>query len=43
MSLVALVLNHHYLEFNGTYWRQMRGTVMGSNFAVAYACLFLCV
>lgn len=43
MSLASLVLNHHYLEFNDTYWRQIRRTAMNSNFAVVYACLFLCV
>lgn len=42
LSLASLVLNHHYLEFNGAFWRQTRGTAMGSNFAVVYACLFLC-
>ena len=42
MTLAALVLEHHYLEFDGKYWRQIKGTAMGSNFAVVYACLFLC-
>ena len=42
MTLAGLVLEHHYLEFNGKYWRQVQGTAMGSNFAVVYACLFLC-
>jgi hypothetical protein len=42
MSLARLVLKHHYLEFDGAYWKQIRGTAMGSNFVVVYACLFLC-
>lgn len=40
MALASLVLNHHYLKFNGTYKCQIRGTTIGSNFAVIYAWLF---
>ena len=42
MTLSALVLEYHFLEFNATYWHQIRGIAMGSNFVVVYACLFLC-
>ena len=42
MTLSALVLEYQFLEFNSTYWRHIRGTSMGSNFFVVYACLFLC-
>lgn len=42
MALATLILKNHYLEFNNGYWLQIRGTAMGSNFAVVYACLFLC-
>ena len=42
MSLASLTLHQHYLTFNGGCWQQMRGTTMGSNFAVVYACLCLC-
>lgn len=38
MSCAPLVLNHHYLEFNGTCWHQIQGTIMNSNFTMAYAC-----
>lgn len=42
VSAAELVLRWHFLEFNGSFYRQIRGTAMGSNFAVVYACLFLC-
>ena len=42
MSLASLTLQHHYLEFNGGFWQQICRTAMGSNFAIVYACLFLC-
>lgn len=41
-TLAELVLTHHFLEFDGAFYKQVRGTAMGSNFAVVYACLFLC-
>ncbi|XP_057836802.2 uncharacterized protein LOC131047025 [Cryptomeria japonica] len=41
-SLAKVVLQFHFLEFDGVFYKQIRGTAMGSNFAVAYACLFLC-
>ncbi|XP_059072297.1 uncharacterized protein LOC131873359, partial [Cryptomeria japonica] len=40
--LAELVLQYHFLEFDGIVYQQIRGTAMGSNFAVVYACLFLC-
>lgn len=42
LSLALLVLNHHYLAFNGVFWHQIRGTAMGSNFVVLYACSSVC-
>lgn len=42
MRLAELVLHYHFLEFDGCSFQQIRGTAMGSNFAVVYACLFLC-
>ena len=42
LSLASLILHHHYLTFNDACWHQIKGTAMGSNFVVAYACLFLC-
>ncbi|XP_059063837.1 uncharacterized protein LOC131856286 [Cryptomeria japonica] len=42
MRLAELVLHYHFLEFDGLIYKQIRGTAMGSNFAVVYACLFLC-
>jgi len=41
ISLATLILKNHYLTFNQLYWRQIKGTAMGSNFAVVYACIFL--
>ena len=40
--LSALTLEYHFLQFNGQVYQQIQGTAMGSNFSVAYACLFLC-
>lgn len=42
VSAAELVLKWHFLQFDGSFYRQIRGTAMGSNFAVVYACLFLC-
>ncbi|XP_057832304.2 uncharacterized protein LOC131042973 [Cryptomeria japonica] len=42
VRLATLVLTFHYLDFDGFTYKQVRGTAMGSNFAVVYACLFLC-
>ncbi|XP_024523476.1 uncharacterized protein LOC112343723 [Selaginella moellendorffii] len=42
MAAAGLILEHNYVEFDGSYFLQIRGTAMGSNFAVVYACLFLC-
>lgn len=42
MKAAGLVLREHYLEFEGQVYRQIRGTAMGCNFAVVFACLFLC-
>eukprot|EP01018_Ginkgo_biloba_P035187 Gb_23740 [translate_table: standard] len=42
MHLAELILTEHYLEFNNVCYKQIQGTAMGSNFAVVYACLFLC-
>lgn len=42
VSAVDLVLRWHFLEFNGSFYRQIRGTTMGNNFVVVYVCLFLC-
>lgn len=40
-TLSALVLEYHYLTFDGVVYQQIKGTAMGSNFSVVYACLFL--
>jgi hypothetical protein len=42
LTLAGLVLEHHYIEFNNKYWRQIKGKTIGSNIIVVYACLFLC-
>ena len=42
VSAVELVLKWNFMEFNGSFYQQIRGTTMGNNFAVVYACLFLC-
>lgn len=41
LGLTELVLTEHYLEFNGSVYKQVRGTAMGNNFDVVYTCLFL--
>lgn len=42
LELANTVLTCHFLEFNGNFARQKRGTAMGSNFVVVYGCLSLC-
>eukprot|EP01018_Ginkgo_biloba_P006920 Gb_02531 [translate_table: standard] len=42
MQFTELILIEHYLKFNNVYYKQIQGTAMGSNFAVVYACIFLC-
>ena len=41
MSVAELILRNNFLSFNNAFWLQIKGTAMGSNFAVVYACLFL--
>lgn len=41
-SFARLVLTQHYLQFQNDTYRQVRGTAMESNIAIAYACLFVC-
>ena len=40
-TLSALTLEYHYLAFDNQVYQQIKGTTMGSNFSVVYACLFL--
>ena len=40
-TLSALTLEYHFLSFNNQTYQQIKGTAMGSNFSVVYACLFL--
>ena len=40
-TLSALTLEYHFLKFNNQIYQQVKGTAMGSNFSVVYACLFL--
>ena len=40
-TLSALTLEYHFLKFNNQIYQQIKGTAMGSNFSVVYACLFL--
>jgi hypothetical protein len=41
LAVAELILRNNYLSFNNSIWLQIKGTAMGSNFAVVYACLFL--
>ena len=40
-ALSALTLEYHFLKFDNQTYQQIKGTAMGSNFSVVYACLFL--
>ena len=40
-NLSALTLKYHFLTFDNQIYQQIKGTAMGSNFFVIYACLFL--
>ena len=40
-TLSALTLEYHFLSFDDVIYQQVKGTAMGSNFSVVYACLFL--
>ena len=40
-TLSALVLEYNFLTFDKQIYQQIKGTAMGSNFSVVYACLFL--
>ena len=41
-GVAELVLKCHFLEFNGSFYQQIRGTMMGNNSSFVYGCLFLC-
>ena len=40
-KLMETVLKHNYFEFNGTMYRQIQGTAMGTKMAPSFACLFM--
>ena len=40
-KLVDLVLKNNFLEFNASYFQQLRGTAIGTKCAPSYAILFL--
>ena len=42
VSATELVLRWHFLEFDASYYKQIRGTTMGRKFEILYSCLFLC-
>ena len=42
VSVAELVLKWNFLEFNDSFYQQIRGTAMGNNFAVVYDYIFLC-
>ncbi|CAI6012088.1 unnamed protein product [Closterium sp. NIES-65] len=41
VQLLGLVMRQNHLEFGGRFWRQVRGTAMGTPVAVIYAVLFM--
>lgn len=41
LDLSAWVLNKMYITYNDNYYLQIKGTAMGTPFAVAYSCIFL--
>ena len=41
LSLASFILNNNYIEFSWTYWRQIKGTAMGTPAAVCIANIFL--
>ena len=40
-TLMNTVLGHNYFEFNGSMFKQIQGTAMGTKMAPAFACLFM--
>lgn len=40
-SLLSVVLEHNYFEFNGRIYKQIQGTAMGTRVAPSYANLFM--
>jgi hypothetical protein len=43
LDLAAFVLRNNYIEFGDTMWHQIRGTAMGTSFAVVFAIIYLSV
>jgi hypothetical protein len=41
MDIASWVLNNTYFEFGNTTWKQIKGTAMGTPFAVVFACIYL--
>ena len=41
MELADLVLSNNFFEFNGDFFKQIRGTAIGTKCAPSYAILFL--
>lgn len=41
VDLAQWILNNNYCSFDGNTYKQIKGTAMGTPFAVAYACIYL--
>ena len=41
LRLAELVLTENCMEFNGEFYKQINGTMMGTPFSVEYSCLFM--
>jgi hypothetical protein len=41
LDCAEFILNNNYLEFGCSIWKQIKGTAMGTPFAVTFACIFM--
>jgi hypothetical protein len=41
LDCAEFILKNNYLEFGDSIWKQIKGTAMGTPFAVTYACIYL--
>jgi hypothetical protein len=41
LECATFIIQNNYLEFGNSIWKQIKGTAMGTPFAVTYACIYM--
>jgi hypothetical protein len=41
LDCAVFILENNYIEFGNSFWKQIKGTAMGTPFAVTFACIYM--